>query len=142
MRPQDGSQPDLRGRGIVFQAVGFTTVLIVSAAILFTFAGSDHWAFRIFEICVVKLYWALAIVLAVIFDKVREMFETRGEIRRRIFEEGRARERSDIRSNMARAGLPSDVIDSIINDEQPLDAGIDPRIKRYIDERLAERDRD
>ena len=142
MRPQDGSQPDLRNRGIAFQAVGFAAVLIVSAAILFKFAGSDHWAFRIFEICVTKLYWALAIALAVVFDKVREMFETRGEIRRRIFEEGRTRERRDIRGNMERAGLPLDVIDSIINDgrRQPLDDGIDPKIKRYIDERLAERD--
>ena len=106
---------------------------------LFIFAGSQHWAFRIFEICVAKLYWALAIVLVVIFEKVREMFETRGEIRRRMFEEGRVKERLDIRGNMERAGLPDDLIDSIINGGQSLDAGIDPRIKRYIDERLAER---
>ena len=148
MTPQDSGQPNLRSRGIAYQAVGFGIIGIASALILFTFAGSDHWTYRLFDLCATKLYWAFVAPLAAIFDKVRAMFETTGELRRRIFEDGNRQGRADtlteVRSNMERAGLPQDVIDSILADQRRAEPGydddIDPRIKRYIDQRLSERE--
>ena len=108
-----------------------------------------------FELCSTKLYWAFVAPLAAIFEKVRKMFETRGEIRRRMREEERAKARrevrsdihSDIRGSMERAGLPLDVIDRILSDaggdqsSNGANGAIDPQIKRYIDERFDEMNR-
>ena len=144
MTPQDGGQPNLRSRGIAYQAVGFGIIGIASALILFAFEGSEHWTYRLFDLCATKLYWAFLAPLAAIFDKVRDMFETRGEIRQRMFDEGVQAGIAQTRSNMERAGLPQDVIDSILADQRraapSYDDDIDPRIKRYIDQRLSERE--
>ena len=94
MDSREGNSFALGSRGLGFQAAGFAIVGCSSAAALYLFAGSEHWAYQVFEICVVKLYWAFAIVLATMFDKVRKMFETRAEIRRAMIEEGRAEGRS------------------------------------------------
>ena len=153
MTYQNGNQPNLESRGIVFQAVGFAAVGLGSAAILLIFAGSEHWTFKAFEICAVKLYWAFIAPLAAIFEGVRRMFETRGKIRQQMFEEGRAAGIAEgraegiaqTRANMERAGLPQDVIDSIVSNGQPSAQpnadDIDPRIKRYIDNLFAQRDK-
>ena len=157
------NQVNMGSRGIGFQAVGFAVVGCVSVAALYGFAGSDHWAYQTFELCVVKLYWAFVAPLAAIFDRVRKMFETRGELRRRMREEikrefraeaeraeavraegraeGRAEAERAVRERMERAGLSQDVIERIMSDErggQSSNGGIDPQIKRYIDKRFEE----
>ena len=117
MDSRDSNSLALGSRGLGFQAAGFAVVGCSSAAALYLFAGSEHWAYQVFEICVVKLYWAFAVVLAAIFDKVRKMFETRAEIRRAMIEEGRAEGRSEGRdegiasalSVVESADLPDDV---------------------------------
>ena len=163
------SQVNLGSRGIGFQAVGFAVVGCVSVAALYGFAGSDHWAYQAFELCVVKLYWAFVAPLAAIFDRVRKMFETRGELRRRMRAEIRAEVEPEVRAEvepqvreevkrefraeaeravrerMERAGLSQDVIERIMSDEQggqSSNGGIDPQIKRYIDKRFEELGRD
>ena len=113
MDSRDSNSLALGSRGLGFQAAGFAIVGCLSAAALYLFAGSEHWAYQVFEICVVKLYWAFAIVLAAIFDKVRKMFETRAEIRRAMIEEGRAEGRDEgiarALSVVEGADLPDDV---------------------------------
>ena len=134
---------NLGSRGIGFQAVGFAAVGGLSVALLYGFAGSDHWMYQAFELCVVKLYWAFVAPLAAIFDGVRKVFETRGELRRRMREEVelefrdakraiRAEARAEalaealeetlatqraVRERMERAGLSRDVIEQIMSDE-------------------------
>ena len=137
---------NLGSRGIGFQAVGFAAVGGLSVALLYGFAGSDHWAYQAFELCVVKLYWAFVAPLAAIFDGVRKVFETRGELRRRMREEERAGAERAVRERMERAGLSRDVIERIMSDEgggqssngPSSNGGIDPQIKRYIDRRFEE----
>ena len=81
---------NLGSRGIGFQAVGFAAVGGLSVAALYGFAGSDHWMYQAFELCVTKLYWAFVAPLAAIFDGVRKVFETRGELLERMREKARA----------------------------------------------------
>ena len=128
----------MRDRGLTFQAVGFAIVGCAGTIIYHAFAGSDHWAYQLFEVAVSKFYWAFAVTLAAIFDWVRKMFETRAEIRRaarqRIIakaraqglkegraeaakarEEGISEAMLHVQSRMEREGLPPDTIDRILN---------------------------
>ena len=115
--------PAMRDRGLTFQAVGFAIVGCAGTIIYHTFAGSDHWAYQLFEVAVSKFYWAFAVTLAAIFDWVRKMFETRAEIRRaarqRVIAKARAEGREeamrDTRSRMEREGLSKDTIDRVLN---------------------------
>ena len=129
----------MRDRGLTFQAVGFAIVGCAGTIIYHAFAGSDHWAYQLFEVAVSKFYWAFAVTLAAIFDWVRKMFETRAEIRRAArqrviakarakgLKEGRAEGIAEGRaegiaeamrraqSRMEREGFPPDTIDRILN---------------------------
>ena len=100
---------DLVDRGIYWQVCGFTLVAGVSMVILAEFAGTDSRAFLYFEIAVTKLYWALVIPLAWLFDGGRKVFEKmsdyRAKRRRRWHEEGRQEERERIREEMRQRGI-------------------------------------
>ena len=89
----------LQDRGIGFQALGFALVGCACVAILTLFSGSDHLAYKAFEIATTKLHWAFVILLAVTFDKGRDMFEKAQAIREakkaQIREEGRAEGREE-----------------------------------------------
>lgn len=124
MRSSDLSN-ELVDRGIHWQIAGFPPVACASAAILAEFAGSDHRAFVYFEIAATRLYWALVIPLAGLFDGARKMFEKMSEIRakrrqrwldegrREGQREGRRQERETLREELGRLGvtLPQEAID-------------------------------
>ena len=112
---------ELVDRGIHWQIAGFLLVGCASAAILAEFAGSDHRAFIYFEIAATRLYWALVIPLAGLFDGARKMFEKMSEIRAKRRQrwldegrrEGRRQERERVRAELRRLGvtLPQGSID-------------------------------
>ena len=108
---------ELIDRGIYWQVGGFALVAVASVAILAEFSGSELRAFIYFEIAVTKLYWALVIPLAGLFDGARKMFEKMSDIRakrrQRWLEEGRREERETLREELRRLGvtLPQEAID-------------------------------
>ena len=112
---------ELIDRGIYWQMGGFTLVAVASVAVLAEFSGSELRAFIYFEIAVTRLYWALVIPLAGLFDGVRKMFEKMSDIRakrrQRWLEEGRRegrrQERETLRVELRRLGvtLPQEAID-------------------------------
>ena len=86
---------ELIDRGIYWQVGGFTLAAVASVTILAEFSGSELRAFIYFEIAVTKLYWALVIPLAGLFDGARKMFEKMSDIRakrrQRWLDEGRGK---------------------------------------------------
>ena len=108
---------ELIDRGIYWQVGGFALAAVASVAILAEFSGSELRAFIYFEIAVTKLYWALVIPLAGLFDGARKMFEKMSDIRakrrQRWLEEGRREERQTLREELRRLGvmLPQEAID-------------------------------
>ena len=108
---------ELIDRGIYWQVGGFTLVAVAGVAILAEFSGSELRAFIYFEIAVTRLYWALVIPLAGLFDGTRKMFEKMSDIRakrrQRWLEEGRREERETLREELRRLGvtLPQEAID-------------------------------
>lgn len=132
---------ELIDRGIYWQVGGFTLAAVASVAILAEFSGSELRAFIYFEIAVTRLYWALVIPLAGLFDGARKMFEKMSDIRakrrqrwldegrreghqegrreghqegrREGHQEGRRQERERMRAELRRLGvtLPQEAID-------------------------------
>ena len=116
---------ELIDRGIYWQVGGFTPAAVASVAILAEFSGSELRAFIYFEIAVTRLYWALVIPLAGLFDGARKMFEKMSDIRakrrqrwldegrREGRQEGRRQERETVRKELRRLGvtLPQEAID-------------------------------
>ena len=108
---------ELVDRGIYWQIGGFAVFAMASVTILAEFAGSEHRAYLYFEIAVTRLYWAIAIPLAGLFEGVRRLFERMSDIRakrrRRWLEEGRAegisvgrrQERERVRQELERLGV-------------------------------------
>ena len=113
---------ELVDRGIHWQIAGFLLVACASAAILVEFAGSDHRAFIYFEVAATRLYWALVIPLAGLFDGARKMFEKMSEIRakrrQRWLDEGRRQERERVRAQVQRLGsaLSPEVVASLLGE--------------------------
>ena len=121
---------ELVDRGIHWQIAGFLLVACASVAILAEFAGSEYRAFIYFEIAVTKLYWALVIPLAGLFDGVRKMFERMSEIRAKRRQrwldegrqegrrEGRRQERERVRAEVQRLGgvLSPEVVASLLDE--------------------------
>ena len=124
MRSSDATS-ELVDRGIYWQIGGFTLTACASIAVLAEFSGSELRAFIYFEITVTKLYWALVIPLAGLFDGVRKMFEKMSDIRARRRQrwldegrregrnEGRREERETMRAQLQRLGvsLPQEAIE-------------------------------
>ena len=121
---------ELVDRGIRWQIAGFLLVACASVAILAEFAGSDHRAFIYFEIATTRLYWALVIPLAGLFDGARKMFEKMSEIRakrrqrwldegrREGQHEGRLQERERLRAEVQRLGaaLSPEIVASLLDE--------------------------
>ena len=117
---------ELIDRGIYWQVGGFTLAAVASVAVLAEFSGSELRAFIYFEIAVTKLYWALVIPLAGLFDGVRKMFEKMSDIRAKRRQrwldegrrEGRRQERERMRAELQRlaADLPPEVVASLLDE--------------------------
>ena len=137
---------ELIDRGIYWQVGGFTLAAVASVAILAEFSGSELRAFIYFEIAVTRLYWALVIPLAGLFDGARKMFEKMSDIRakrrqrwldegpvgkvtrkaagrspgrpREGHQEGRRQERERMRAELQRlaADLPPEVVASLLDE--------------------------
>ncbi len=113
---------ELIDRGIYWQVGGFSLAAVASVAILAEFSGSELRAFIYFEIAVTKLYWALVIPLAGLFDGARKMFEKMSDIRakrrQRWLDEGRRQERDRMRAELQRlaADLPQEVVASLLDE--------------------------
>lgn len=117
---------ELVDRGIHWQIAGFLLVACVGVAVLAEFAGSDHRVFMYFEIAATKLYWALVIPLAGLFDGARKMFEKMSEIRAKRRQrwldegrqEGRQQERARLRAEVQRLGaaLSPEVVASLLDE--------------------------
>ena len=69
---------------------------VARLVVLEIFGGSDFWLYQWFETAVVRLYWALVVPLAALFDWGRGMFERgkaireakKSEIREKAIREG------------------------------------------------------
>ena len=125
---------ELIDRGIYWQVGGFALSAVASVAILAEFSGSELRAFIYFEIAVTRLYWALVIPLAGLFDGARKMFEKMSDIRARRRQrwleegrregqkegqkEGRRQERERMRVELQRlaADLPPEVVASLLDE--------------------------
>ncbi len=129
---------ELIDRGIYWQVGGFTLAAVASVVILAEFSGSELRAFIYFEIAVTRLYWALVIPLAGLFDGARKMFEKMSDIRakrrqrwldegrreghqegrREGHQEGRRQERERVRAELQRlaADLPPEVVASLLDE--------------------------
>ena len=121
---------ELIDRGIYWQVGGFTLAAVASVAILAEFSSSELRAFIYFEIAVTRLYWALVIPLAGLFDGARKMFEKMSDIRakrrqrwldegrREGHQEGRRQERERVRAELQRlaADLPPEVVASLLDE--------------------------
>ena len=68
-------------RDIGFQAIGFTAVTLVCVAVLDLMPMSEYRWYSSFELAATKLYWALIVPLAALFDWGRKMFESGRAIR-------------------------------------------------------------
>ena len=126
---------ELIDRGIYWQVGGFTLAAVASVAVLAEFSGSELRAFIYFEIAVTKLYWALVIPLAGLFDGARKMFEKMSDIRakrrQRWLDEGRRQERERMRAELQRlaADLPQEVVASLLDEpHHPSEQGGAPSV--------------
>ena len=126
---------ELIDRGIYWQVGGFALAAVASVAILAEFSGSELRAFIYFEIAVTKLYWALVIPLAGLFDGARKMFEKMSDIRakrrQRWLDEGRRQERERMRAELQRlaADLPQEVVASLLDEpHHPSEQGGAPSV--------------
>ena len=72
----------LEERGVMWQAVGFALIGIVSVPVLWIYSEADHWTIGFYRIAAIQLNWAFAIAIAVTIERLRKMFETKTEIRR------------------------------------------------------------
>lgn len=105
---------ELVDRGIYWQIGGFAVFTCISVTILAEFAGLDSRALLYFEIAVTKLYWALIIPLAGLFDGGRKLFEKMSDIRAKRRQrwldegrqEGRRLERERMRRELENLGVP------------------------------------
>ena len=77
--------PDVPGalvdRGIGFQAIGFSLVLLSGVAILELLQGTNFWLYQWYDRAATELYWSSVVPLAALFDWMRKMFERGKAIR-------------------------------------------------------------
>ncbi len=89
----------LEERGIVWQGVGFATVGAISVPLLWVYSETDHWGIGFYRLAVTQLSWAFVVVIALVIERTRMMFETKTEIRRvareKAIEEARVKGREE-----------------------------------------------
>ena len=73
----------LEERGVVWQGSGFALIGAISLLLLWVYSEADHWSIGIYRLAVTQLNWAFVVAIAMIIEGVRQLFETRTEIRRR-----------------------------------------------------------
>ena len=114
MKQTEAQVPEgLQDRGVGWQAGGFTLTAIICLVVLNIFGGSDFWLYQSFETAVVRLYWALVVPLAALFDGGRKLFERgkaireakKAEIREKGLREGAEKERERIRKVLEAHGV-------------------------------------
>lgn len=124
------------GRGVGWQAAGFTLTGIACLLILKSFEGSDIWLYQWFEKATADLYWSFIVPLAFLFDWVRKMFESakairdakRAQIREKAIREGEERERARIMRELESAGvtLPPMVAEAVLGRKSADDCWLPP----------------
>ncbi|MCY4475659.1 MAG: hypothetical protein OXC83_09540 [Chloroflexi bacterium] len=73
----------LEERGVAWQGSGFALIGAVSLFLLWVYSEADHWSIGVYRLAVTQLNWAFVVAIAVIIEGVRQLFETRTEIRKR-----------------------------------------------------------
>ena len=73
----------LEERGVAWQGSGFALIGAISLFLLWVYSEADHWSIGVYRLAVTQLNWAFVVAIAVIIEGVRQLFETRTEIRKR-----------------------------------------------------------
>jgi len=68
---------------VAWQGSGFALIGAVSLFLLWVYSEADHWSIGVYRLAVTQLNWAFVVAIAVIIEGVRQLFETRTEIRKR-----------------------------------------------------------
>ena len=84
----------LEERGIVWQGIGFALIGIASLAVLSIYSESGYRAVEVYRLATTQLNWAFVVIIALIIDRGRKMFETRTEIRKAAREKAIEKARS------------------------------------------------
>ncbi len=74
---------NLEERGVVWQGSGFALIGATSLFLLWVYSGADHWSIGVYWLAVTQLNWTFVVAIAMIIEGVRQLFETRTEIRKR-----------------------------------------------------------
>ena len=112
----------LEERGVIWQAIGFGLIGIVSVALLSIYSESDYQALKMYRLAVTELSWAFVGPILVTIDGVRKMFETKTAIRKA------AREKAIDKAR--KSGL-----------EEGLEEGLEKGLEKGLDEGLKTGDR-
>lgn len=73
----------LEERGVAWQGSGFALIGTISLFLLWVYSEADHWSIGVYRLAVTQLNWAFVVAIAMIIEGVRQLFETRTEIRKR-----------------------------------------------------------
>ena len=116
---ESSSSSPLADRGISWQAFGFALIGVVVLSLKRIYSESDAEPYRVFDTAVTQLYWAFALLVAWIIERIREVFETKANIlanaRRKIFRKGRVEENKRVRTLLKkhRVEVPPAVADEL-----------------------------
>lgn len=112
----EGVASSLEERGIIWQGAGFATVGAISLLLLSVYSEASHWSIGVYSLAVTQLSWAFALSIAIAIEGIRNMFETRTEIRRaaraKAIAKARQEERQAIEKRL-RAELANRGIDDV-----------------------------
>ena len=61
----------------------FALIGAISLFLLWVYSEADHWSIGVYRLAVTQLNWAFVVAIAMIIEGVRQLFETRTEIRKR-----------------------------------------------------------
>ena len=68
---------------MAWQGGGFALIGAISLFLLWVYSEADHWSIGVYRLAVTQLNWAFVVAIAMIVEGVRQLFETRTEIRKR-----------------------------------------------------------
>ena len=69
-------------RGIFWHVAVFLVIGVAATVVIALYSGSDALAYRLLEIAVTRLNWAIAPSIAYTVERIREVFRTNAEIRK------------------------------------------------------------
>ena len=67
---------------MAWQGGGFALIGAISLFLLWVYSEADHWSIGVYRLAVTQLNWAFVVAIAMIIEGVRQLFETRTEIRK------------------------------------------------------------